>query len=90
MPKKSASLRDLGDDELLRRLNDAKEELFQLRFQLATGQQENFARVGKLQPCQDVQQRRLAGPRRPGDDAERRRRECRVQTVEHAAFAVAL
>jgi large subunit ribosomal protein L29 len=48
MSKKSASLRDLGDDELLRRLNDAKEELFQLRFQLATGQQENFARVGDV------------------------------------------
>ena len=48
MPKKSAPLRDLGDDELLTRLNDAKESLFTLRFQLATGQQENTARVGQV------------------------------------------
>ena len=44
---KGDSLRDLGDDELVSRLNDAKETLFNLRFQLATGQQDNTARVGE-------------------------------------------
>ena len=48
MAKKSAPLRDLGDDELLQRLSDAKETLFNLRFQLATGQQENTARIGEV------------------------------------------
>ena len=41
------SLRDLRDEELVTRLNDAKETLFNLRFQLATGQQDNTARVGE-------------------------------------------
>ena len=48
MAKKDDNLRDLGDDELLTRLNDAKESLFTLRFQLATGQQENTARLGQV------------------------------------------
>jgi large subunit ribosomal protein L29 len=48
MAKKDENLRDLGDDELLTRLNDAKESLFTLRFQLATGQQENTARLGQV------------------------------------------
>jgi len=48
MAKKSAPLRDLGDDELVVRIAEAKDELFTLRFQLATGQQENFARIGQV------------------------------------------
>jgi large subunit ribosomal protein L29 len=39
-------LTDLGDTDLLERFSDAKEELFNLRFQLVTGQLENYARVG--------------------------------------------
>jgi large subunit ribosomal protein L29 len=35
------TLRDVGDTDLLERLNDSKEELFNLRFQLATGQSES-------------------------------------------------
>ena len=42
------SLRDLGDTDLLERFNDSKEELFNLRFQLATGQLENHARLGQV------------------------------------------
>ena len=42
------SLRDLGDTDLLERLNESKEELFNLRFQLATGQLENHARVRQV------------------------------------------
>ena len=43
---KNRSLIDLGDTDLLERFSDAKEELFNLRFQLVTGQLENYARVG--------------------------------------------
>jgi large subunit ribosomal protein L29 len=38
-------LRDLPDDELAARLDSAKEELFNLRFQLATGQLDNPMRI---------------------------------------------
>lgn len=38
-------LRDLGDEELLERLESSKEELFNLRFQLATGQLDNPMRI---------------------------------------------
>ena len=34
-------LRELHDDELETRLNEAKQELFNLRFQMATGQLDN-------------------------------------------------
>lgn len=37
----AASMRELTDDELALRLKDAKEELFKLRFQMATGQLDN-------------------------------------------------
>ena len=45
MPSKAAELRDLPSDELLARIDAAKEELFNLRFQLATGQLDNPARM---------------------------------------------
>ena len=38
-------LRDLGDEELFARLESDKEELFNLRFQLATGQLDNPMRI---------------------------------------------
>jgi large subunit ribosomal protein L29 len=41
-------LRDLGDEELLDRLESSKEELFNLRFQLATGQLDNTARLKEV------------------------------------------
>jgi large subunit ribosomal protein L29 len=47
MAKKQA-LTTLGDTDLLERLSDAKEELFNLRFQLVTGQLENYARVREV------------------------------------------
>jgi large subunit ribosomal protein L29 len=43
-----AELRDLGDDELLERLDANKEELFNLRFQLATGQLDNPMRIKQV------------------------------------------
>ena len=38
-------LRNLTSEELMSKLNDFKSELFSLRFQLATGQLENTARI---------------------------------------------
>ena len=48
MPSKAAELRDLTDEQLLERAESAKEELFNLRFQLATGQLDNTARIKDL------------------------------------------
>ncbi len=42
---KSTELRELPDDELLSRLEAQKEELFNLRFQMATGQLDNPMRI---------------------------------------------
>jgi len=42
---KATDLRSLDDDELLGKLGEAKEELFNLRFQAATGQLENHGRL---------------------------------------------
>ncbi|HEY4024114.1 MAG TPA: 50S ribosomal protein L29 [Pseudonocardiaceae bacterium] len=41
----ATDLRQLQDDELVLRLREAKEELFNLRFQMATGQLENNRRL---------------------------------------------
>jgi len=48
MPSKTAELRELPDDELYVRIESAKEELFNLRFQLATGQLDNTARLKEI------------------------------------------
>ncbi len=48
MVSKAAELRDLPDDELVARIDAAKEELFNLRFQLATGQLDNPARLKQV------------------------------------------
>ena len=37
--------RELGDEELVSKLKEAKEELFNLRFQVATGQLDNNRRL---------------------------------------------
>ncbi len=41
-------LADLGDTDLIERLSDTKEELFNLRFQFATGQLDNPARLKQV------------------------------------------
>ncbi|ACV61247.1 ribosomal protein L29 [Desulfofarcimen acetoxidans DSM 771] len=38
---KAKELREMTEDELNRKLTDSKDELFKLRFQLATGQLDN-------------------------------------------------
>ena len=45
---KGAELRDLSADELQTKLGEVKEELFNLRFQNATGQLDNYKRLGEL------------------------------------------
>ena len=42
---KARQLRDLSNDELERRLHETRQELFNLRFQSATGALENSARL---------------------------------------------
>ena len=44
----AVDLAQLDGDELSTRLGDARRELFNLRFQLATGQLDNPARVGQV------------------------------------------
>ena len=41
----AGELRELTDDELTDRLRESKEELFNLRFQMATGQLDNNRRL---------------------------------------------
>ena len=48
MPSKAAELRELTDEQLLERAEGAKEELFNLRFQLATGQLDNSSAIKKV------------------------------------------
>jgi large subunit ribosomal protein L29 len=45
MTTQPSELRELHDDELDTRLREAKEELFNLRFQMATGQLDNNRRL---------------------------------------------
>ena len=45
---RAQELRETGDEELVSALRDAKEELFNLRFQVATGQLDNNRRLQKV------------------------------------------
>ena len=45
---KTSDMRDLTIDELNTKLGETKEELFNLRFQNATGQLDNYKRLGEL------------------------------------------
>jgi large subunit ribosomal protein L29 len=45
---KAKNLRDLTQDELKNKISELKEELFNLRFQLATGQLENPMRLREV------------------------------------------
>jgi large subunit ribosomal protein L29 len=42
---KATEIRDLADTELVQKLKDTRAELFNLRFQLATGQLDNTGRI---------------------------------------------
>ena len=73
MPGKAAAeLRELTDDQLVDRAESAKEELFNLRFQLATGQLDNssaikkvrheIARIATVIRQRDIEVRKAAAP----------------------------
>ena len=48
MASKTAELRNMDTEELESRLNETRQELFNLRFQLVTGQLDNSARIGEV------------------------------------------
>jgi large subunit ribosomal protein L29 len=81
MPSKAAAeLRDLTDDQLVERAESAKEELFNLRFQLATGQLDNssaikkvrheIARIATVIRQRDIEVARAAAAEAPGTESE--------------------
>ena len=45
---KLSEIRDLPVDDIQKQLAETKEELFNLRFQNATGQLDNYKRLGEL------------------------------------------
>jgi large subunit ribosomal protein L29 len=45
---KASDMRDLSYDQLTEKLAEAKEELFNLRFQMATNQLDNSARLSQV------------------------------------------
>jgi large subunit ribosomal protein L29 len=45
---KAKKMADLTNDELQKKVRDYKDELFNLRFQLATGQLDNPMRLGEV------------------------------------------
>ncbi|MFN8160052.1 MAG: 50S ribosomal protein L29 [Solirubrobacterales bacterium] len=65
---KGAEIHDLKDDEVVAKLIDAKEEVFNLRFRHATGELENTARIGAAR--RDVA-RLMTVARERGIDVER-------------------
>ena len=44
----AAELRELPDDELQQKLSEEREELFNLRFQIVTGQLDNPSRIKEV------------------------------------------
>ncbi len=45
---KIKEIRDLSDEEILQKISDFKDELFNLRFQVVTGQLKNFSRIKEV------------------------------------------
>ena len=45
---RTSELREMDENELGTRLAEAHQELFNLRFQLSTGQLDNYARLGQV------------------------------------------
>ena len=74
----AAELRELTDDQLVERAESAKEELFNLRFQLATGQLDNssaikktrheIARIATVIRQRDIEVARAAATDTPGTE----------------------
>ncbi len=45
---KTIELRNMEDEELENRLAEVRQEAFNLRFQLVTGQLDNYSRIGQV------------------------------------------
>jgi large subunit ribosomal protein L29 len=45
---RATDLKQMNDDELAHHLEESRQEVFQLRFQLAMGKQDNSARLGHI------------------------------------------
>lgn len=45
---KASEIREMTDEELVRKIADSKDELFRLRFQLATGQLDNVMKIKEV------------------------------------------
>ena len=63
---KASELKDLSVEELQTKLTELKEELFNLRFQLAVNQLENSSRIGSVKKdiarvSTVIRQREIAG-----------------------------
>jgi large subunit ribosomal protein L29 len=74
--QKVKDLRDLTDDELERKLLDLKDELWRLRFQLATQQLENPMRIREVRKAfaktmTIIREREIARERQKRQDALR-------------------
>ena len=54
MASKTAELRNLDIEELENKLNETRQELFNLRFQLVTGQLDNNSRISLTGQCLEV------------------------------------
>jgi large subunit ribosomal protein L29 len=48
VPSKTAEWRNMDTEELEHRLDETRRELFNLRFQLVTGQLDNNSRIGQM------------------------------------------
>jgi large subunit ribosomal protein L29 len=48
MASKTAEIRNMDTEELEARLTETRQELFNLRFQLVTGQLDNSSRIGQV------------------------------------------
>jgi large subunit ribosomal protein L29 len=62
---KKTSVKDLSDAELVEKLGDTKQELFDLRFQHATGQLDDTAKLGRVRKDQarvntEIREREIA------------------------------
>ncbi len=79
---RASELREMNNEELAHRLEEAREELFSLRFQLAVGKQDNSARLGyvrrevarvlTLQNERQTGRSQTAGPSAPSKRAKRK------------------
>ena len=86
---RARDLRDLTDDELQHRLADTRQELFNLRFQAATGVLENTTRlklakreIARILTVQHDRGSTTGGPKRTGTSKDARKNSATKQKVQ--------